>query len=199
MRLTILKILIGFGTMAMPLSSLIAGTVDGIIGPGEYQWNTDSPANEKWNTDNHAGAGGNEYNDGGGDDTDLNFLGIDTRHGNFQFGVVGGSILSSLYEGGPIAAAPIYIGDIAINLLGDNEIYADPTQNTVLSAGWDYAVRILSVDSDTETAEFQLLTTFRPFICHFPVNFTRLGDSLIAAKSLELSMYSMEITPFNRN
>ena len=154
------KIMIVAGILTMPVAPLMAGSINGIIGAGEYQWNTDAPANGKWNTDGHAGAGGNEYNDGsGGDRYDLNFLGIDTTGGNFQFGVVGGSILTSIYSGGGIGTNPLYISDIAINVLQDGETYVDPTQNTVGSDGWDYAVRILSIDNNTGTADFQLLGT----------------------------------------
>ena len=144
--------------IAIPGTAALAATTDGILdNVSEYSFNTEATPNDKHNTDSH-GTANSEYNDGsGGDRYDLNYLGVDISDGNFQFGVVGGSILGSIYDGvGELGTNPLYIGDIAINVLQDGETYVDPTQNTVASVGWDYAIRILSVDGDVQ---MQLLGT----------------------------------------
>lgn len=152
MRQLISKTILIAGLITIPGTSALAATTDGVINNvNEYSFNTEAAPNSKHNTDNH-GTANSEYNDGsGGDRYDLNYLGVDISDGNFQFGVVGGSILGSIYDGvGAIGSNPLYIGDIAINVLQDGETYVDPTQNTVASAGWDYAIRILSIGGDVE-------------------------------------------------
>ena len=123
--------------------------VDGqIASPNEYEWNTTTPVNSKWNT-----RGGNqETNDGsGGDPWDINYLGTTIGNGQFQFGAIGGSILSgsNLYKG-----VALTLSDIAINVVGMSETVTDPADS---SSGWDYALRLMSIDT-SGNALFSLLS-----------------------------------------
>ncbi len=127
----------GFATLAIP--GVQAATIDGQISSvNEYEWNTTTPPNIKWNT-----RGGNqEVDDGsGGNLWDLNYLGTTIGNGEFQFGVSGGSILSgsNYYKG-----VELTLSDIAINIVEPGENVTDPA---ISPAGWDYALRLMSIDS----------------------------------------------------
>lgn len=151
--------------LTLPVSAALAAATDGMFGGvGEYTYNTEAAPNDKHNTHNH-GAAGSEYDDGsGGDQWDINFLGTDIdRSGSsafFQFGAVGGSILSgSNFQGG----RELMLSDIAINVLTDGETYVDPTINDSGSAGWDYAVRLLGLSDDSNLASNQKRANFEIF------------------------------------
>ena len=141
---------------------MAANVSDGMInvGSSDYMWNTDlASGNDKWETDGHNND--QEYDDGsGGDKWDINFLGTDIdRSGSssqFQFGAVGGSILTRENMQG---SRRLYLSDIAINVVGDDSI--ESTNPTESSAGWDYAIRLLGVNATAGTAEFQLLEFVR--------------------------------------
>ena len=129
--------------------SSVAATVDGSINvANEYQWNTESIANggsSKWNTHRNQPR---EYNDAsGGDDWDINFLGTNIENGKFQFGAIGGKILSGRETGNNI-----FLSDFAIDVSGNR---SNPTLD---SSDFDYAIRLLGVDSTSGEASFALLT-----------------------------------------
>lgn len=154
------RLLVPLAVSALASSPALAASVDGVLGGvGEYSYNTEASPNDKHNTHGH-GSANSEYDDGsGGDRYDLNYLGFDIVGGQFQFGVVGGSILSTPHLGldkNDIDRSPLYLGDIAINVDGFGQPFQDPTQNASASNEWDYAVRILSIDSDSFT--FSVLT-----------------------------------------
>jgi hypothetical protein len=132
--------------------STFAATVDGSITASEYQWNTNgAEGSAKWGTH---GSSNNELNDeSGGDDYAIEFFGTNVTSGpsaQFQFGAVGGSILSGLQTGSG-GGTPIFLSDFAISI--SNPTSADPTTS---SAGFDFAIRLLSVDDTTGKAEFEL-------------------------------------------
>lgn len=145
-----MKLINVIGGIGLTLSALSiqAATIDGVIIPtgGEYQYSTEgAEGNSKWNT--HGGV--NEYNDGSGGNTyDINYLGISTDNGKFQFGAVGGDILSGRAMS---PANNIYLSDFAISVGS----HTDPTLD---SSGFEYAVRLLNVDDNTGVANFSLLT-----------------------------------------
>lgn len=143
-----------------PVVTAFAATIDGIFGGiNEYSYNTEAAPNSKHNT--HGGPANSEYDDGSGDNPwDINYLGTDIDWSeaapSFQFGVVGGSILSGQNQYGN---QNLFLSDIAINVVVDLESPTDPTHD---STGWDYAVRLLSL-TDTDLgggkmqADFELL------------------------------------------
>lgn len=140
-------VLFGLSTLATPV--VHSATVNGQIGSdSEYQWNTTTAANPKWNTR----GGFRETNDGsGGDPWDINYLGTDVKDGDFQVGVVGGSILrgSNSYRD-----TTLTLSDIAINVVVGGEQSTDPAAS---SSGWDYALRLMGID-DTGNASFSLFS-----------------------------------------
>jgi len=127
----------------IPAVTAFAATIDGIFGGiSEYSYNTEAAPNSKHNT--HGGLANSEYNDGsGGSPWDINYLGTDIDRSGvdsmFQFGAVGGSILSgqNLYGN-----QNLFLSDIAINVVAGLETPTDPTHD---STGWDYAVRLLNL------------------------------------------------------
>ncbi|PHS26365.1 MAG: hypothetical protein COA83_03145 [Methylophaga sp.] len=130
--------------------STFAATVDGSITASEYQWNTNGvEGSAKWNT--HGGT--QELNDAsGGDVYDINFLGTNVAGGKFQFGAVGGSILSGL-QAGSGGGSPIFLSDFAISVT--NSTSANPTTS---SAGFEFAIHLVGVNDTTGIADFQLLS-----------------------------------------
>jgi len=142
----------------------MAATTDGLFGGvNEYSYNTEASPNDKHNT-HSLGTANSEYNDGsGGDRYDINYLGFDISDGQFQFGAVGGSILTTPHldiDADSIDKSPLYLGDIAINVTDQGADYQDPTQNGGMSNEWDYAVRILTMAADSFT--FSVLTADDP-------------------------------------
>lgn len=128
-----------------------AATVDGSISFGEYASNTNNPSSSQhWNTFGYDRTP-DEYNDASGGSTwDIRYMGTEVANGQFSFGINGGSVLSG-NRTGSFMGRDIYLGDIAIGI--------NPTTNpTFDSTGFDYAVRLLSTDSRTGTAQFALLT-----------------------------------------
>ncbi len=127
---------LGFASLAA--TGVQAAIVDGqITSANEYEWNTTTP-NIKWHTRN----GSQEVDDSsGGDPWDINYLGTTIRNDEFQFGVTGGSILrgSNSYKG-----VELTLSDIAINIVEAGETVTDPA---ISPAGWDYALRLMSIDS----------------------------------------------------
>lgn len=175
MRSTITRSFLILAVLALPTSAALAATVDGVLSNvNEYSFNTEASPNDKHNTHGHGtstshggngdGAADSEYNDGsGGDRYDLNYLGFDVSGGQFQFGVVGGSILQDPHLGvdrNSIDRDPLLLGDIAINVTDFGAGFQDPTQNASRSSEWDYAVRILGIVGDTFT--FSVLTAATP-------------------------------------
>jgi len=134
----------------LPLSSY-AATVDGSITTGEYQWNTEgSEGSDKWETFNRTGTN-NEYDDAsGGDSWDINYLGTTVSNNLFEFGAIGGEILSGR-QTGSAGSTGIFLSDFA---LGFNTA-SDPTTS---SAGFDYAIRLIDVNDTTGVANFELLS-----------------------------------------
>jgi len=136
-----------------------SATIDGIItqGSSEYQASTDGlEGSAKWHSqgnysndrdsDDYLDGENHEYDDAStGDRWDINYLGTSVVGSKFQFGAVGGKILSGRETGNNI-----YLGDFAISVNG----YTDPTLN---STGFDYALRVLGVNSRTGVARFSLL------------------------------------------
>lgn len=140
-------------------SALAANVSDGIInlGASDFTWNTDVGPNSKWETHGHNN--NQEYGDGsGGERYDLNFLGIDTAGDQFQFGVGGGSILSSPHMGREVKTSSLYLGDIAISVQDFGAAYEDPTVNSTDSSAWQYALRILGVDKPNNEFAFQVVS-----------------------------------------
>lgn len=130
-----------------------AASIDGVAASSEYQWDTDgTEGSDKWMSFNRTGAY-QEYNDAsGGDRWDINFLGTSVSNGHFQFGAVGGEILDGQATGSSYSSgASIYLGDFAI---GINNSSADPKAS---AAGFQYAIRLLDVNSLTGVANFSLL------------------------------------------
>ncbi|MEA3405259.1 MAG: PEP-CTERM sorting domain-containing protein [Pseudomonadota bacterium] len=131
-------------------SSVFAADDNGqITNSSEYTWNTDNAAGDaKWSTQNNTGS---EYDDASTSDPwDINYLGTSIENSQFQFGVVGGSILSGQETGNNI-----FLGDLAISVQGFNSAALNPT---IDSTGFDYAVRLVSVNDVNGTAEFELLS-----------------------------------------
>jgi len=132
--------------MTLTVPAIQAAVVDGQISQAsEYQWNTKHGPNSKWNTR----GGFEEHNDGsGGDPWDINFLGTNIENGDFQFGAIGGSILSgsNMYRD-----EMLNLSDIAINIFDSG----DSTDPALDSTGWDYALRLIGID-DSGNASFNL-------------------------------------------
>jgi len=160
MHLIVARTILTVVFTAFPVVTAFAATIDGVFGGGnEYSYNTESATNSKHNT--HGGLTSSEYDDGsGGNPWDINYLGTDIERSSlgssFQFGVVGGSILSGQNQYG---SQDLFLSDIAINVIVGSESPTDPTHD---STGWDYAVRLLSL-TDTQLgggkmqADFELL------------------------------------------
>lgn len=135
------------GSIGLSLCSLnlYAASIDGSINPssGEYQYSTEgAEGSSKWNTH----GGNKEYNDAsGGNRWDINYLGTSTSNGKFQFGAVGGSILSGRQTGNNI-----FLGDFALSVGS----HANPTTD---SSSSEYAIRLNGVDDQTGLASFSLL------------------------------------------
>ncbi len=128
--------------------STFAATIDGSITASEYQWNTNGvEGSVKWNT--HGGT--QELNDAsGGDVYDINFLGTNVAGGKFQFGAIGGEILS----GRKVSSSPdIFLSDFAISI--SNPTSANPTTSSI---GFDYAIHLVGVNDVTGVASFELLS-----------------------------------------
>jgi len=143
-----------------PAVTAFAATIDGSFGGvNEYSYNTEAAPNSKHNT--HGGPANSEYNDGsGGNPWDINYLGTDIDRSGavsmFQFGVVGGSILSGQNQYG---SQNLFLSDIAINVVAGHESSTDPTHD---STGWDYAVRLLSL-TDTGLGGGKMQADFELF------------------------------------
>ncbi len=160
MGLKIKNVGVFLGVMFMSTMATSA-TIDGIItqGSSEYQASTDgTEGSAKWHSqgnysndpdhDDYINGQNHEYDDAStGDRWDINYLGTSVVDGQFQFGAVGGDILS-----GRETSSNIYLGDFAISVNGYS--YSDPT---LASTGFDYALRLLGVDDLTGVAQFSLL------------------------------------------
>ena len=137
----------------LPLSSY-AATINGSIDAGEYQWNTHgSEGSDKWKTFSREGQADEEYDDAsGGNDWDINYLGTNISAGQFQFGAIGGNILSGRETGSShVTGEGIFLSDFA---LGFNTS-SDPT---IDASGFEYAIRLMGVDDSTGEATFNLLS-----------------------------------------
>ena len=147
-------------------STSMAATIDGQItlGGGEYTWSTDgAEGSSEWMTQgnyandpdsiDYANGENQEYDDAStGDDWDINYLGTSVTDTMFQFGLVGGSILS-----GQDRSQGIDLGHIALSIQ-DFDLNAGIPDPTTSSAGFNYAIELLSVNDQTGVAEFNLLT-----------------------------------------
>lgn len=148
-----LNILLTTSLLGLMSLNTFAATVDGVISPTEYQWNTTGvEGSAKWESFNESGAD-KEYNDAsGGDRWDITYLGTSVSNGLFQFGAIGGEILSGLQTGSSYSSGTgIYLGDFAIGL---NVGSADPK---IDSSAFQYAIRLLDVNDSTGIANFELL------------------------------------------
>lgn len=143
--------------LALPTSAALAAIVDGDLSDfSEYRFNTESPSNDKWETRVYGNTAG-ERNDGSGrDNWDINYLGTDVKDGKFHVGVTGGSILSGQND---YSGTQLELSDIAINVVLPGEIVTDPASS---SAGWDYALRLMSIDEKTGNALFSLFALVDP-------------------------------------
>ncbi|MDJ0780223.1 MAG: hypothetical protein QNJ85_20330 [Gammaproteobacteria bacterium] len=134
--------------------SLDSMMVDGIINAGEYRWDTTTSPNSKWQTRNYSNTDG-EINDGSGrDNWDINYLGTGISGSQFHIGAMGGSILggsNTYYD------EELELSDIAINVHAPG----DSTDPAADSGGWDYALRLMSVDT-TGGALFSLFSLLDP-------------------------------------
>jgi len=150
----VLKQLITFTFLGALSFGASAASIDGIISSGEYQWTTDgSEGSEKWDT-HRVGRSGQyqEYNDAsGGDRWDINFLGTNITDNKFQFGALGGRILSGRKTGTGYDDAGIYLSDFALG-------FNTSSNPTVDSSGFQYAIRVMGVNHDTNEAKFKLLS-----------------------------------------
>lgn len=138
-----------FGLMS--LNTYAAG-IDGSISINEYQWNTEGvEGSEKWETFNRSNTD-REYNDAsGGNPWDINYLGTDISNGQFQFGAIGGEILSGRETGSSYSSGEgIFLSDFAISVNN----FTNPTSD---SSGFQYAIRLLDVNDNTGVANFALL------------------------------------------
>jgi len=146
-----MKKVILFAAVAMLASTnATAVTIDGAISGDEYTWSTiGSEGNHEWGSH---GSATTEVGDGsGGAVYDLDYLGFNIDGGMFQFGIEGGAIISGREQIGNQSNS-LYLGDMAISL-GAGSV-PDPKLD---STGFDYAVRLDSVDDGAGTAEFSLL------------------------------------------
>ncbi len=134
-----------------------AATVDGRISDrgAEYTSNTKGAEGSlHWNTFGNDSTP-DEYRDAsGGKPWDIRYMGTAVENGKFHFGIQGGDIISgkatgSYWDGNQRKG--LYLGDIALGI--------NPTKNpTVDSSDFEYAIRLLSTNSQTGKAEFALLT-----------------------------------------
>lgn len=157
MHSTITRSFLILAVLALPTSAALAAIVDGDLSDlDEYRFNTEAPPNSKWNTRVYGNTAG-ERNDGsGGDDWDINYLGTDVKDGKFHVGITGGSILSGQND---YRGTQLELGDIAINVVLAGETVSDPAAS---SAGWDYALRLMSIDETTGNALFSLFALVSP-------------------------------------
>lgn len=142
-----LKHLLILGLSVLPVASLHAATVDGVIDTNsgaEYQWDTNGvEGSDKW----HTRGGNKEFNDAsGGDDYDINYLGVNVENNQYQLGVVGGKVLEG---NAPYNGHDYFLSDIAINVVTPGEIVTDPTLD---SSGWDYALRLVNINDGAAIA-----------------------------------------------
>ena len=144
--------LLSFGLISL---NTLAATVDGVITTSEYQWNTTGvEGSSKWDSyRKHKSNEYQEYNDAsGGDPWNINYLGTSISNGQFQFGAIGGKILSGKKTGSSYSSGKgIYLGDFAI---GVNAGATDPKTD---SSAFQYAIRLLDVNNNTGIANFELL------------------------------------------
>lgn len=153
-----------FITSILFTATASAATIDGniTIGAGEYNWSTDgNEGSSKWisqgnyandpDSDDYANGLNQEYDDGStGDRWDINYLGTDVKDGKFQFGTAGGAILSGT-DGYTNDSHDVFLSDFAISVANN------PSNPTLDSSDWNYAIRLLSVDNNSGEAEFALL------------------------------------------
>lgn len=127
-----------------------AATVDGSISSGEYSSNTNNiSSSQHWNTFGNDSTPDEYWDASGGSKYDIRYMGTTVENGKFKFGIQGGDILS----GNQVAVSNghgLFLGDIAIGI--------NPTSNPTLdSSDFNYAIRLLSTNDQTGTAQFQLL------------------------------------------
>ncbi len=148
-------------------STAMSADIDGQItlGGGEYTWSTDgAEGSSEWeskgnysndpDSDDYANGENQEYDDGStGDDWDINYLGTNVTDTSFQFGLVGGSIIS----GEDRTQHSIDLGHIALSVQ-DFDLNADVPDPSASSVGFNYAIELVSVDDQAGVAEFNLLT-----------------------------------------
>jgi len=148
-------------------STAFAADIDGQItlGGGEYAWSTDgAEGSSEWiskgnysndpDSDDYADGSNQEYDDAStGDDWDINYLGTNVTDTSFQFGIVGGSIIS----GQDRTSSSIDLGHIALSVQ-DYDLSATTPDPTLSSIGFDYAIRLDSVNDNTGVAQFSVLT-----------------------------------------
>lgn len=158
-----MKTLTFFATTLLSLVSFnsYAATVDGNITGSEYLWNTNgAEGSEKWisqgnysndpDLDDYARGENGEHDDAStGDRWDINYLGTSVENDQFQFGLIGGDILSGRETG-----RNIFLSDIAISATGFGIASTDPTTD---SSDFQYAIRLLDVNDTTGVANFALL------------------------------------------
>jgi hypothetical protein len=155
--------LIASSVLAIASASVQAVSIGGVT--YAYDAVSTSSTFNKFDTHGHGGVDGDELNDGsGGDRYNLDYMGVNVESGgNYSFGVQGGNILLDSHLENNINTNPLYLGDIAINVLQSGETYQDPSFNTGASSGWDYAIRILSYSTPssggTGTFDYSVLAT----------------------------------------
>jgi len=152
-----LKHLLLLGLSVLPVTTLYAATIDGVIDTNsgaEYQWDTKgAEGSDKW----HTRGGNKEFDDAsGGDNYDINYLGVNVENNQYQLGIVGGKVLEG---NAPYHGHDYFLSDIAINVVTPGEIVTDPTLD---STGWDYALRLVNINdgaaiiAGTQAAVFDL-------------------------------------------
>jgi len=137
-----------FGVSTLTVS---AATVDGdITGWSEYSSNTTGvEGSQHWNSFTYYRTN-NEFKDAsGGSRWDIKYMGTQVQDGKFHFGLYGGDILSG-NQTGTGNGQGIFLGDIALGI--------NPSTNpTTDSSDFEYAIRLLSTDTNTGKAQFALL------------------------------------------
>jgi hypothetical protein len=126
-----------------------AATVDGLLSYSEYTSNTINSGAQHWNTFG-SDSTPDEYSDAsGGSKYDIRYMGTTVEDGKFKFGILGGDILS----GNQTAISNghgLFLSDLAIGI--------NPSTNPTLdSSDFNYAIRLLSTDSQTGKAQFELV------------------------------------------
>lgn len=166
MNSPITKILLSLTLLVLPGTQALAATMDGALNDfNEYSYNTLSIPNPKHNTQN-SGSADSEVDDGsGGDKWDINYLGTDIDRSSadsmFQFGAIGGSILSGHNQQN---GSDLYLSDIALSVQPPGSpAVVDPTINNAGSPGWNYAVRLLSLSDGTGLGSNQQQANFEVF------------------------------------